>query len=356
MALWIKWRDKAAVLRLRPGLNSYNMLSEFDIIRTCFDQPGLRAEKNDVVRQGIGDDCALLSIPAGQNLAFSMDTLVENIHFPPSATARQIASRALAVNLSDLAATGARPLVFTLGLTIPQADENWLSEFASGLRAVASDFNCTLIGGDMSRGPLTISIQVHGLVDEGKAILRSGAKPGDKIYVTETLGAAGLALQMFAGKLDGITGEETEMLNRAFYHPVPRIKVASALSDYVSAGIDISDGLLADLGHICTQSRCGAVINLTAVPVDALVNKYLGSRPGQINALTAGDDYELIFTVGQSKEKAFLQAARSLPERLTCIGEMVIENKTDEPVVCLDETGNKVTIERRGYTHFQGRG
>jgi thiamine-monophosphate kinase len=332
------------------------MLSEFDIIRTCFDQPGLTAEKNDVVRQGIGDDCALLSIPQGQDLAFSMDTLVENIHFPASAPAELIASRSLAVNLSDLAATGAAPLVFTLGLTIPEASENWLSAFASGLRSVASDFNCYLIGGDMSRGPLTISIQVQGLVARGKAILRNGAKPGDKIYVTETLGAAGLALQMFKGKIAGLAGEEKETLQTAFYQPVPRIKAAIALADYVSAGIDISDGLLADLGHICAQSQCAAIINLADVPVAPLVEKFLGKPQGRIHALSAGDDYELIFTVPQDKEEALLRAAQCLPERLTCIGEMTRLKENENAVICLDETGNTVTIENSGYRHFKERG
>lgn len=327
------------------------MLSEFDIIRTCFDQPGLSAEISDVVIQGIGDDCALLSIPHGQNLAFSMDTLVESIHFPASAPAQLIASRSLAVNLSDLAATGAKPLVFTLGLTIPQADESWLMAFASGLRSMAADFNCKLVGGDMSRGPLCISIQVQGLVAEGKAILRNGAQAGDKIYVTQTLGAAGLALQMFDGKLAGLKEQEKESLMRAFYQPIPRINAAITLSEYVSAGIDISDGLLADLGHICAQSKCGAIINLDAVPVDPLVDKFLGIAPGLMHAVSAGDDYELVFTVSASKEDSFLHAAESLPERFTCIGEMT--EQKEGAIVCLDEAGNKVNIQRGGYTHFQ---
>ncbi len=332
------------------------MISEFDIIRTCFEQEGLAATPGDTVIRGIGDDCALLKVPANKMLAFSMDTLVSGIHFPVAAPPGLIASRALAVNLSDLAATGAKPLVFTLGLTIPEADQPWLEAFAAGLKTMAKEFHCYLIGGDMSRGPLTITIQVQGLVDDNQAILRDGARPGDRIYITESLGCAALALLMFEGKLNDVLPEEQDIMNRAFYRPKARIDAAVALAGFVSAGIDISDGLLADLGHICEHSKCSATVNLSAVPLSPLVEKYLGRAAGLNKALSAGDDYELILTVAAAQEQSFLEAASGLPEKLTCIGEITEQNAAHR-VSCIDENGSMVSSTQAGaggYMHFQG--
>ncbi len=332
------------------------MLSEFDIIRTCFEQEGLAATPGDSVIQGIGDDCGLIKVPANKMLAFSMDTLVADIHFPAAAAPELIASRALAVNLSDLAATGAKPLVFTLGLTIPEANQPWLVAFAAGLKTMAKEFNCYLIGGDMSRGPLTITIEVKGLVDDGQAILRAGACPGDRIYITQSLGCAALALLMFEGKLNDVLPAEQEIINRAFYRPEPRINAALTVAGLVSAGIDISDGLLADLGHICEQSKCSATLNLSQIPLHPLVEKYLGHAAGLTKALSAGDDYELILTVSAAQEQAFLEAASVLPEKFTCIGE-IIEQHEAHTVSCIDENGSIVSSTRAGnggYMHFQG--
>ncbi len=332
------------------------MLSEFDIIRTCFEQQGLAATPGDSVIRGIGDDCALIKVPANKMLAFSMDTLVADIHFPAAAAPELIASRALAVNLSDLAATAAKPLVFTLGLTIPEASQPWLEAFAAGLKAMATEFNCYLIGGDMSRGPLTVTIQVQGLVDDGLAILRDGARPGDRVYMTESLGCAALALLMFKGKLGNVLPQEREIMNNAFYKPEPRIGVALALARFVSAGIDISDGLLADLGHICEQSKCSARLNLSRIPLHPLMEKYLGREAGLTKALSAGDDYELILTVSAANEPLFLEAAGMLPEKVVCIGE-ITEPDAAHAVSCVDESGKVVSSTLTGsggYMHFQG--
>jgi len=332
------------------------MLSEFDIIRTCFEQQGLAATPGASVIRGIGDDCALIKVPANKMLAFSMDTLVADIHFPAAAAPELIASRALAVNLSDLAATAAKPLVFTLGLTIPEANQPWLEAFAAGLKAMATEFNCYLIGGDMSRGPLTVTIQVQGLVDDGLAILRDGARPGDRVYMTESLGCAALALLMFEGKLANVLPQEQEIMNNAFYKPEPRIGAALALAGFVSAGIDISDGLLADLGHICEQSKCSARLNLSRIPLHPLMEKHLGREAGLAKALSAGDDYELILTVSAAKEQLFLEAAGMLPEKVICIGE-ITEPDAAHTVSCVDENGNVVSSTLTGsggYMHFQG--
>ena len=324
------------------------MLNEFDIIRTCFDQPGLAALTDAVIRQGIGDDCALLSIPAGKELAFSMDTLVAGVHFPGSANPIDIGWRALAVNLSDLAATGAMPLAFTLGLTLPDNDEQWLQTFAEGLKQPAQEFGCYLVGGDLTRGPLAITIQVHGLVDKGKAIGRGGARPGDLIYVTGTLGRAGAALALLDNDAAMAGQDGRESLLQAYYRPVPRIIAARALKGFVSAGIDISDGLVADLGHICQRSGCGARVNAAEVPVDPLVTTMLGKKQGLTATLGAGDDYELILTVPRENEEDFREAEEKLPELLTCIGEITAGNE----IICEDEHGEPMAVAAAGYNHF----
>ena len=328
------------------------MLSEFDIISRCFDQPGLSCAGSNLIRQGIGDDCALVDIPEGSSLAFSMDTLVEGVHFPPDADPFRLATRALAVNLSDLAATGAKPAYFTLGLTLPDANEAWLMSFADGLKCRAQKFHCCLAGGDITRGPLTITIQVHGLVPAGRAILRDGAKAGDSIYVTGSLGKAALALSVLDGTLSSMDENTQRVLLDAYYDPAPRIKEGIGLSSFVSAGIDISDGLLGDLGHICDRSGVGARVRLSAVPVDALVMHTLGEQAGRAMALNGGDDYELILTVPADREAAFIAEAGKLDAVVTRIGE-IIEGRT---VVCLDDEGNTVPVTSRSYNHFPEQG
>ena len=324
------------------------MLSEFDIIRQCFDQKGLSAPESEIVKMGIGDDCALLSIPKGKELAVSMDCLVADVHFPATAEPALIGARALSINLSDLAATGAQPCVFTLGITLPEADPDWLMGFAEGLKSVASRFNCPLIGGNISRGPLVVTVQVHGLVEAGHAILRSGATAGDKIFVTGSLGLAGLALKYIQGEVDGFNALEQTCLNDAFYKSVPRIEAGLALAPLVSAGIDISDGLLADLGHLCQSSGTGAEITLPAVPVASLLQQRLGAREALALAMTAGDDYELLFTVTPEHEQSVVALSRKLDLPMHCIGTMISGNQ----VICLDGEGAKISFEKDGYKHF----
>lgn len=319
------------------------MLNEFDIIRTCFDQPGLAAQPGDVVRQGIGDDCALLRVPPGKELAFSMDTLVEGVHFPAMAEPDDLGWRALAVNLSDLAAAGATPLVFTLGLTLPSAQEAWLQGFAGGLREAAGRYGCALVGGDLTRGPLTITIQVHGLVDEGKAISRAGARPGDSLYVSGSIGGAALGLQLLENDSDDFTAEEKAALLAAFWRPQPRVALGAAVAGLVTAGIDISDGLLADLAHICERSRCGAALRLDDVPFASTVPKHTREY-----YLQTGDDYELLLTVSGKRDKEFLAAAGACGVPVTRIGEIT----TGSGVDCLAGDGSKVIVTGRGYQHF----
>jgi thiamine-monophosphate kinase len=323
------------------------MLSEFDIIRTCFDQPGLAAVPGNVVRLGIGDDCALLAIPAGMELALSMDTLVEGVHFPAGANPELVAWRALAVNLSDLAAMGAEPAGFTLALTLPAADQGWLEKFSTGLKACAGEYHCPLLGGDITRGPLTITIQVHGLVDAGKAITRSGAVPGDCIYITGSLGESALAINLLLNPA-GLDNADRERWEQTFYRPLPRLTLGMAAAAVVTAGIDISDGLLADLGHICRLSRTGARLSLPAIPLATPLQKYLPLEEALVLAVTGGDDYELLLTVSPAREDALLALGRTLDVPLHKIGEII----SGEGVQCLDGSGRVVDFPDSGYRHF----
>jgi thiamine-monophosphate kinase len=276
-----------------------------------------------------------------------MDTLVEAVHFPAGAKPELIAYRALAVNLSDLAAMGADPAGFTLALTLPAADQGWLENFSAGLKACAGQYQCPLLGGDITRGPLTITIQVHGLVDAGKAITRSGAVPGDYIYITGSLGVAAFAIRELLA-VDNLGETERELCEAAFYRPLPRLALGSAAAMVVSAGIDISDGLLADLGHVCRQSGAGARLSLPAIPLATPLQKYLPLEEALALAVMGGDDYELLLTVSPAREEALLALGRTLDVPLHKIGEII----SGEGVQCLDESGSVVEFPDSGYRHF----
>jgi len=235
-------------------------MPEFDIIRRYFQE---KTHRNDIVRIGIGDDAAVLNIQTDTNLVVAVDTLVAGVHFPLNTTPHDIGFKALAVNLSDLAAMGATPCWMTLALTLPQADELWLSEFSKGLFVLADKFHVALGGGDTTQGPLTISIQVGGVVTKDKALLRSGAKPGDVILVTGMLGDAARGLQLLQQQDSDIPDEYLAQLNR----PSPRIAAGQQLLDVATACIDISDGLYSDLSHITTASGVGAIIELEPLPL-----------------------------------------------------------------------------------------
>ena len=321
------------------------MPSEFDIIREYFNQPGLGAVPGEIVRLGIGDDCALLSVPEDMELALSMDTLVEKIHFPEDAPPGLLAWRALCVNLSDLAAMGAKPAGFTLSLSLPDANAEWLKLFSAGLKTCAEKYGCPLIGGDTSRGPLVITIQVHGLIPSGMALVRSGAKSGDRLYVSGSLGSASLALKMLSGEIE-FAAEDTAVVTDAFYKPVPRLNLGMAARGFASAGIDISDGLLADLGHICQQSTVGAEIHLPSIPVESLLRRSLEENESLALALTGGDDYELILVVPESNIPGLEALAKDVP--LTCIGKIT----ADTGIKCLDKEAKLQSFADTGFQHF----
>ena len=333
--------------------------SEFDIIRTHF-AASAAAFSTERVALGIGDDAAQLRMPddqVGALLNISMDVLVAGVHFPPDADADRIANRALAVNLSDMAAMGATPIGFTLGLTVPDNNDRWLGDFATGLAPLATRYRCPLLGGDLSKGPMNIAIQVHGYTP-GEGIRRSGAQPGDQILVSGSLGKGVTALASLGlpTHLDALLRfdcanlgpAERDFLQSAYYEPQPRIELGQASLGIASAGIDISDGLLADLGHICKASQVGARIDLSRLPVAETVRKVLPTGMEHHAALLGGDDYELCFAVPAQSTASLLARARELEVELTVIGEIEPGNN----IRCLDLSGNEVEMPAAAYQHF----
>jgi thiamine-monophosphate kinase len=319
-------------------------VSEFKLIEKFFAKQ--ISARNDV-SLGIGDDCALLKVPMNQELAVSMDTLVNGVHFPEQTSAQDIGYKALAVNLSDLAAMGAEPAWVMLALTLPKADEQWLTGFMLGFNELLHKYQCQLVGGDLTRGPLSITLQVHGFIPSGQALQRNQAKPGDKIYVTGTLGAAALALQIFKGKISALTEEVTAIMP-SLHHPNPRIEVGIHLRNIAHAAIDISDGLAADLGHILQQSQVGATINVTSLPLSPFLKKFLSLDQAYTLALTGGDDYELCFTVPIEKENVLLHIKNSLQTPITCIGCI----EAEKGLRLIGEHGDSFKLQSKGYEHF----
>ena len=337
---------------------------EFEIIENYFKDSGLCFEKTGV-DFGIGDDCALLSVDPNQQLAISMDLLQEGVHFPENAIPELIAQRALSVNLSDLAAMGAEPLCFTLGLSLSDADPAWLEVFSLGLLKTATRYNCPLVGGDLIRGNLHLAIQVNGQVPKGRSLTRSGARPGHLIYVTGYLGdgAAALALlDSFAGSdvigsadpsenykdSKNLSIQHRDYLINAFYCPSPRIEAGIALRGIASAAIDVSDGLLSDAGHILKASNTGAEIDVEQLPLsESLKNFVLESHQKRL-ALSGGDDYELCFTVPPENCTQAEDVLAQIDVPVTRIGEIV----TGSQLKCLDSLGEPLSVDYQGYNHF----
>jgi thiamine-monophosphate kinase len=335
-------------------------LTEFELIQQYFSDIGFGAgSSNAVVDLGVGDDCALLSIPPKKRLAVSMDTLLAGRHFPASAQADDIAQRALAVSVSDLAAMGAQPIGFTLALSIPSVDQSWLQKFSQGLRASADYYQIPLIGGDTTQGPLSLTIQVHGLVPQMSCLRRAGARPNDLVFVSGCLGDGAAALELLQNKPTISVAQQEYLLSR-FYRPKARIALGQALLGLATAAIDISDGLLADLGHIARASAVGATINSDSLPVSEAAASVLSPDKLQRGALTGGDDYELCFTAGAEHRGKLAEIANKLNVPITAIGSIgvignngVIGNSgVGDRVVCQDAQGNTLEVETAGYQHF----
>jgi len=325
-------------------------MGEFDLIARYFRHPVRRAAL------GVGDDCALLRIASGHQLAVSSDMLVQGRHFLEGADPRDLGHKALAVNLSDLAACGAQPLAFTLALALPAADPLWLEPFAQGLLALARAHECELVGGDTTAGPLNICITVFGEVPAAdgasQALLRSGARPGDDIYVSGTLGDARLALESLRGQWT-LPSALLDVATRRLHQPTPRVALGMALRGLASAAIDISDGLLGDLGHVLEASGVGARVQLAA-PGQLLAcgGEALDACVPQSHqlacVLAGGDDYELAFTAAPGQRDAVAAAARTSATPVTRIGR--IESEPD--IRLLGALGEPLRGDWRSFDHF----
>lgn len=321
-------------------------IAEFDLINDYFTD--MTSQRGDVVL-GVGDDAALLRVPQGMDLAVSVDTLVAGVHFFPDIPPVNLGYKALAVNLSDLAAMGAEPAWATLALTLPEVDDFWLREFCRGFAELAGQHELQLVGGDTTSGPLSITVQVHGLLPMGKGLTRGGARVGDEIYVTGTLGDAAMALDCkhaWAGRSD------LQPLIERLERPTPRVAAGLALRGLASSAIDISDGLLADLGHILQSSGVGARLELDKIPLSSLVATNLqgGEEWGII--IAGGDDYELCFTLPAEHRDQVAAISQRTGINMTPIG--IIEAQRE--LRCFHADGSLWTSERTGYEHFSNRG
>ena len=316
-------------------------IGEFELIERYFTRPVRRAAL------GIGDDCALLVPAPGMQLAVSSDMLLEGRHFLSTVEPERLGHKALAVNLSDLAACGARPLAFSLALALPQAEAGFLEGFAAGLFALADRHGCELVGGDTTRGPLAVCISVFGEVPAGAALLRSGARAGDDLYVSGTLGDARLALEVFRGRV-ALEGTAFERVRRAMEQPEPRLALGLALRGVASSAIDVSDGLLGDLRHILQRSGVGATVEVDAVPRSAVL---AAQAPGlqRLCTLAGGDDYELLFSAPGSAAAAVAAAAAAAGVAVTRIGR--IEQAAGLRLV--DADGRAVADGFGSFDHFR---
>lgn len=323
-------------------------MGEFDLIDRFFKRPARRAAL------GVGDDCALLNPTPGMQLAISTDLLLEGRHFLSTVDPVRLGHKALAVNLSDLAACGARPLAFTLALALPEAIDAWLEGFSRGLFALADAHDCELIGGDTTRGPLAICITVFGEVPPGQALLRSGARPGDDLYVSGTLGDARLALEVFRGTRS-VPQAAFEAARERMEQPTPRVALGLALRGVATAAADISDGLVGDLGHILKASGAGAWID-TSIAINLIAARgYLTLEGGQSDAefalecvLAGGDDYELVFTAPPAARNRVKAAAVQTRTPVTRIGRI----EAEPGLRLVDGSGAPVAGRFTSFDHF----
>lgn len=318
-------------------------LSEFDLIERYFR--GCGARRADV-RVGVGDDAAILECPAGAELVAAVDSLVDGVHFPHGSPPASIGHRALAVNLSDLAAMGARPAWALLALTLPQAEESWLSEFAAGMAALARAHEVAIVGGDTTRGPLCVTVEVLGHVPRSCALLRSGGRAGDALFVSGTPGDAAAGLAIEQGKLTAL-GETAAYLRERFLYPAPRLALGEGLRRYASACIDVSDGLLGDAAKLAGASGCGVEIEYERLPLSAALEGTLGTERARELALAGGDDYELLFSVRPAQVGRLL--AELPPERW---GYARIGALRENPGADVLRDGAVMSFSHSGYDHF----
>jgi thiamine-monophosphate kinase len=317
-------------------------MDEFALIDRFFKGQGV--SRKDVLL-GIGDDAAVVRPADGRDLVITTDVLVNGVHFPESTEPAAVGHKALAVNLSDIAAMGATPAWATMGLTLAETNEQWLEAFCTGFFALAEAFDVQLVGGDVTRGPLTIGVQLIGIVGEAGCLTRSGAREGDEIYVSGTLGDAGLGLQVDSGMLTVAERDEAVFLDR-LNRPLPRVELGRALAGHATAAIDVSDGLVADLGHLCESSGVGAEVDVARVPISDSCRRYL-AKVGWEPVLGFGDDYELCFTAAPDQASHIEGLSHELGLGIVRIGR--IETGTIRWV----HGDQPFSPHAQGYRHFR---
>lgn len=322
-----------------------NPLGEFGLIAKYF------THRTRHTLLGVGDDCALLRPRPGNVLAISVDMLVEGRHFFKGADAEALGHKTLAVNLSDLAAMGATPRWATLALALPRVDEKWLAAFSRGFMRLARAHDVDLIGGDTTRGPLNLTVQIMGEVPAGKALRRDGARVGDDIWVSGTLGDAALGVAAGKQQISLAPAARAAAMHR-LDRPAPRIALGQALRGIAHSAIDISDGLLADLGHICERSRVSAVVEWEALPKSELMIKHLTKPVVRSALLAGGDDYELCFTAPPRRHAAVLRAGARARVRVTRIGKVIRAPENVLGVAVVDREGLPLPVTQRGFDHF----
>lgn len=319
-------------------------LSEQAIIQKYFVK---QTQLPDSVLLPIGDDATILNVEPGKQLVMSVDMSIAGVHFDESWPAKDIGYRVLAVSLSDLAAMGAVPSWVTLALSMPKVDEDWLAAFSEGFFELANAHHLTLVGGDICRGPLSMSVQVHGLIDAEQALRRDGAKVGDIIYVTGELGSAGFALNM-QDEAKQLSEDDYQHVQSRLRRPKPKIEAGKALAGIAHAAIDISDGLLLDLGYLIDASHVGATINMESLPVYDGIRQQIAKRQAYELALSSGDDYELCFTAPQQKETIIAEKLAAC--HCECIPIGVITKEAG--LRCIQADGQLFTMSKKGYQHF----
>ncbi|WP_417666854.1 thiamine-phosphate kinase [Pseudidiomarina sp.] len=320
---------------------------EFDLIETYFTH---RLPKRDDVEIGIGDDGAVTRVPDNSDLVIVTDTMVQGVHFDEDTPARAVGHKIVAVNLSDLAAMGAEPAWISLAISLPQVNQEWLAGFAHGLREICDYYSCQLIGGDTTQGPLAVTVTAHGFVPRGKAVRRDGAKPGDWLYVSGTLGDAGLALAARQHR-QKLNPDYQRRLTERLYFPSPRVALGQSLRGIASSAIDVSDGLLADIKHVLKASHVGARISVDELPLSMALTESLSAEEALTYALTSGDDYELLFTVPESQRGLFDTVTAHSPSKPVCIGRItsdveVLQLRHGDEAWELPETAH-------GFEHFR---
>ncbi|GAB6070028.1 thiamine-phosphate kinase [Thiomicrorhabdus hydrogeniphila] len=345
------------------------MASEFELINALFQPLSVGLSADEI---GIGDDGAVLNVPNNHQLVVVTDTLVSGVHFPENTTAYDIAWKSVAVNLSDLAAMGAKPGFYSLALTIPKNDQVWLTGFAKGLSDICSVYNIPLIGGDTTKGPLTITVTAQGFVEHGKAIKRSGAKAGDVICVTNTIGDGALGLLVALNNLPGLVKQEITQKQKlhllsALNRPEPQLALGKELPGFTHSAIDISDGVLADLGHILEESnkrvydnhqKLSAKIELASIPLSSAAQLYIDKTNDWKTIVAGGDDYQLCFTLASEQLKKVKVVAESLGVNISIIGEVVLSKEPKEKTPSLENielllNGNRFDLaDSKGYLHF----